>query len=1107
MHATNVGRSRLPLMFASVAMLAALCGCGSAEQRRLAHEAKQLRAQVPGLLHSDQRQALLYAVAAQRIDPTVEGKWLLTSADQDFEGVQRVLEPVDPATLTAIRTATTVIGSDRSGLVRIWDAKSGRLLASRHVGSAIVKFAASQSYDLLASLNAAGKLELWDLNEPRSPLQSMLGRVPDSRRDPVVAIAFAWQDTRLLALTQSGLVYLYDVTAHRRVGVLDLRHASGSLPWSSAGGALRVTAGQVREEPLTNSSYLLMATAQKAVAKIDLGTLRGATLVPQEQFVGTASAVAGGAPGEPVTLCTSRGVALWQEKTHSIEQEWGAPCTGMALEADTLTAASIEGVDAVRMGPEGAEESLDHYAGRPARALTVGPGGPLEIGEDGSISLLEQEETGVNLRINEAETSSIAQFGAEGDLLETYGFSGAEGLMTVPPQAPGTIEGSPLPNRVIRRYLPSRLWWPQGTSARWLIDSAELGSEYVVAGGEDPTGAASVLVWDAKTGRPLRRLTTAQSGPPSSATMEGEIRPAARQVALLPGRHLLAAYSAQQELIVIWSTESWQPVGAVHVGPIAGFSVSPDESQLLAVSLSDEQSYIQAGNRVTRLLFINPESAQIERQVQSPNTELAGYIPEEGAGIVAIQSGGQMRILDGEGHPTRTLSSKLEAGSPKSLAWKPHSQVMAVAVHGGGVQLVDLASGRVSQPLRSPAQAEAVNLSFSPNGALLAAGNSDIYPPESLQPAVPSVWTIDDGDLEQRACRISGGAPSAAQWHAWTGGLRYVRACRATGGQGGASQSGREPIAEPRIALQHAEEIEAISASGARAKIASADPDSAPTKFVWSKGGTLAWLDGDILQLLEESGKSQQVVCACASVAFAGDGPVAVLDGGQSLVDFGRSPARPREVHTAGLPPYGLTIVGVARQGVVVAGSRGYGGATGPSPSSLFLVGRSGRARRLASLRGVVYEPGALSPSGSALAMSEVESSGTCFSLERLVLLEPQSGQVRFPAMPAGVHGPQVRRLGWSSDGRLTAQIAPTDCNGSDEPLKDEPEARLYEEQDGRLLAREPVGYETQHRAGLRAKVQGRVPDVAEGGTLTVTGERGNLLARIPGVSSFSVMP
>ncbi len=139
--------------------------------------------------------------------------------------------------------------------------------------------------------------------------------------------------------------------------------------------------------------------------------------------------------------------------------------------------------------------------------------------------------------------------------------------------------------------------------------------------------------------------------------------------------------------------------------------------------------------------------------------------------------------------------------------------------------------------------------------------------------------------------------------------------------------------------------------------------------------------------------------------------------------------------------------------------------------------------------------------------MSEVESSGTCFAPERLGILDLQSDKVSFPTMPAGVSGPRVRDIGWSNSGHLTAQIAPTDCNGSDQPLKDEPEARLYEEQGSRLLAREPAGYETQRGASVRAVVQGAVPSVAEGGTLTIVGERGNLLARIAKVSSFSVMP
>ncbi len=263
-----------------------------------------------------------------------------------------------------------------------------------------------------------------------------------------------------------------------------------------------------------------------------------------------------------------------------------------------------------------------------------------------------------------------------------------------------------------------------------------------------------------------------------------------------------------------------------------------------------------------------------------------------------------------------------EGGTPQSLAWKPHSQIMAVGIHGGGVRLVDLASGHVSQPLRSPPQAEPVNLSFSPNGALLAAGNSETYPPESVRSAVPSVWTIEDRHLEQRACRISGGTPTAAQWRAWTGGLRYVRACPSPAGHG-AQLRGKALIAGAQLASP----ARRRDRSGLRKRRAGKDRQRRtglrPGDVRLVEGGHACVANGDILHLLEASGKSQEVVCACSSVAFANNGVVAVLSRGQALVGFGHSLAHRSEVQTVGLPPYGLVIVGVAKQGVVVAGSEG----------------------------------------------------------------------------------------------------------------------------------------------------------------------------------------
>jgi WD40 repeat protein len=1098
-------RAGLLLTAASIAVATSLSGCGG-QQRLLAHDAEQLRVQVPALLHGDQRQALLYAAAAQRLDPTTAGSWLLLSTDLGFEGVQRVLEPLDPSTVAAVRTTTAVISADSYGLVRVWDAKSGRLQATRRLKEPIVRFAASESPDLVASLDASGALAVWNLSDPGNPQRSSVGRVPGRGRDPVIALAFASQSTRLLALTRSGLLYVFDVTAGRQVRVLDLASARGQLPWGAAGSTLALTAAEITEDPFTGQTSLLMADAEKSVAETDLQSLRGHTVVPAGQFSGRAVALGGGAGSEAIlAIGTDEGMAFWNPKTRTIDQQATGPSMGLSLEAGTLTTATAEGIDAVQMGSEGPEGSLEAYAGRPARALIGGPGGSVELGQDGSISLLDPAETGIGLPTDGEESTALAQFGAEGDLLETLG-SGedAEGLMTMKPGSPGTYYGSTVPNRVVRRYLPSKQWWAQsGEPDGWRITTVELGSKYVVAGGQDPTGTASVLVWNAKTGRPLHRLTLTQSGLPSSSAAHTTVPPVVTQVALLPGRHLLAAYSTLQELIVLWSTQTWQQVGAIDVGPIADFSVSPDESQLLAVSLSDEQSQLEAGNHVTRLLFASVERARVERRVPSPGTELAGYMPYA-SGIVAIQSGGKIRTLNSAGDPTRTPPTTLEAETPISLAWKPHSQVLAVGIQHEGVRLVDLATRSVSEPLRPPHGAEPAEISFSPDGKLLAAGNTSSqtgYP----QPTTPSIWELDDRHLEQRACRISGGAPTPAEWRSWTRGLRYVSVCPAAPPSKMTTGSGGAPLRDPQVALQHGEAIEAISTKGARAKIGSTEADDASTQFAWSEGGALAWLDDDILHLLGPAGE-HEAVCACSSVAFQGDDAVAISSTGNELVDFNSSLTRHTKLSTTGLPAFGLAIAGVAGKQMIVAGSA-YNGATGPGPSSLYLVSASGHVSEVGNPNGEIYTTGALSPSGTELALRAFENGGACFSQEHLAMLDLRSGRVSLLTMPKGVSMPVVRWVGWSAQGRLLAEVAPNECDGKDAPLKYIPEARVYEARHGTLQPAGSAGYETQSDGAVAATIHGPMPALTRTGTLTVTGGGGRLLAKVPDVSSFSVRP
>lgn len=67
-------------------------------------------------------------------------------------------------------------------------------------------------------------------------------------------------------------------------------------------------------------------------------------------------------------------------------------------------------------------------------------------------------------------------------------------------------------------------------------------------------------------------------------------------------------------------------------------------------------------------------------------------------------------------------------------------------------------------------------MSFSPNGVFLAASNATIAgEPHMARP--PSIWRLDDGTLERRACVLAGGKITRTQWHDWMRSIPFVASC------------------------------------------------------------------------------------------------------------------------------------------------------------------------------------------------------------------------------------------------------------------------------------------------------------------------------------------
>jgi WD40 repeat protein len=1058
---------------------------------------------------------MLYAAAAQQLDTTQEGDWLLLSLDLSFGATQRVLAPIDPATLMALRTSKALLSSDRTGGVQIWDPSSGQLLASRHVRHPLIALAASETPYVIASVDSTGAVALWNLEDPAEPHELAVAGADAQLRRPA-AFGFTADGTQLVALTSSGLLYTFDVAARTRPSVASLRAVSGSVPWSR-GSAIRIAAARLLPEEV-NPGTLLVAVAGEGVARVQLETMHGETVVPGAEIPGTATAVTEApyaAEGKPmVVVATTAGTVYWTAKYHNASFEATGPDVGLALHESTLTVASARGISSYALGQSSIGATAGPFGGRPPRALVEGPGGAVEVGRDGSISLLGGED-GVNLSTSSSEASTIAQFGPEGNLLETAGpANDVQDLVAV---RPGTAHGA-FSNQVVRTYRFSSRWLQEaGIETRgWFIDAGELNSQYVVAGGQDPSGTAVVLVWDAKTGRPLRRLALTESVPPGapSTYTPPSIVP---QVALLPKRHLIAAYSALQELIVLWSTTTWQRVGTIDVGPIGGFSVDPSESTILALSLSDTQSGLDIGNGVTRLQFIGVESAKIESEVSSDDTELAGYEPD--GNIVELQAGSVIRQLTPDAGEEVGQPLELEVTQPKSLAWQPGTNVVAVGLAGGLVRLVDLATGAVSAKLGTPTNEEAVNLSFSPNGHMLVATNGVDEGASGLVAQAPSLWNVGDAQLRRQACALAGGSATRAEWHIWTRAFPYVHVCAALPPAkptrpAGAGLAGRRL----QIAFQHGETIEVAPAHGPAVAVVRGEAATAPVQFAWTAGGTLAWTGQGLLHAVEPGSTPRSAPCACTAVV-GGDGQLVALEtSGKALVRFTPGMAPIARISTPAIGASAPSLLGVAAGQVVLAAP--------PSPQSvgapsvLYTLARDGRWRRLrANPHGGTYLPGAVSPSGTELAMIVFASSSapTCADSEKVAVLNVRSGRLRFPHMPSGLAMSSVRSLEWPARGGLEAAIAPGGCDNAANLPKYEPEATTYLLRGGRFVAGEPAGYDTQHGALVSARMPGPVASGLVSGSLTLSdlgggggsssGTGGGTSLAAGGVLGFSVLP
>jgi hypothetical protein len=1093
---------RSTVAIAALLMLGLLPGCSSTGESRQARIATRIRNRSALLLNSVPRKALLYTLIAQHVDRTDVGYEQLLDGDLAFRGIERILESPD-TTITAIRTKQLVVSASRSsrhtGRLTTWDVENGQPLASIPLASPILRFAGFTTTQAVASIDERGTVSLWDLENPRSPTQFPILKLPLPGAK-ILTLGFTDEASVLDVIARSGTLYELDVASRRLLSVRSLQTTPGVRWPRPSPGAL--TAATVLSEPYSTTASLLLAARRQGIVRVNLATFRSSPVVPSYEIPGTPTEIAEVNLKEPVILIgTSDGVLQWPHKS-STTMEFNGPNAGLLLHENVVTLGNGTGITAARAATTDYALLPSAYHGPPVRSLEAGPGGPLAIGMDGSIELLENEHTGLNLPISTEERSTVANFGPEGNLLETAGpnANDIEDLIAVAPNTAQTEPGVITPNRVVRTYRPSAQWWTPGQTNPhgWFVDAAQLGEHYVVAGGQDPNGTAVVLVWNARSGRPLKRLPLTESGVnPENANQTSEPS-IVSQVALLPRKHLLAAYSSLQELVAIWSTDTWQRVATIAAGPLDDFSVSPDESHLLLLSPSDTQSGLHADNATTQILFASLPSGRIEQHIRDAGAELAGFAPN--GTITQITKGGMINQLSADGRHHIGSTITLEADTPRSIAWAPQGHLVAVGL-SRGVSLVDLTTHSISDPLPPPVEAEPVAVSFSPDGQLLAASNATPVEDRYDAQAMPSIWTIGEHQLTIRACQVAR-MENRAEWRSLTQIEPYPEVCKASTAAllpAGPPVGGALTDHRLEVVYTHGESIGAAASDGTTLTLGSIEKYAMP-QFAWSSKGDLAWIEDGVLHVIPPRSAIHSMPCSCSGVAFNGSDVVTIDADAHALTEFRAGLTDPVRVRLTGPRIQSPTLVALTGGRAIVGGYKGP--PSGDTPSSLFLVTMSGKVRRLAAnVRGSVYRTGVVSPSGRDVAIP-VSVSGMC-APEHIDVLNVINGRLTALTMPSRVQDPAIRSLVWTAAGRLEAVLAPQECAS---PSKYEPEATTYTVKHERLVAPNYAGYDTQRGAMVTATIAGPVKRGEPVGSLTITLPRAKTKI-IRNVESFLVRP
>ena len=954
----------------------------------------------------------------------------------------------------------------------------------------------------LLTADKRGTIALWDLSDPSvlSPRALDTG----AERSPPVFVGFDAKGVLALAAWPDGTIRRWDVASGAAIATLQLRDARGDVPWRHRSHALRVDAAAM--PTVLDDPKLLVATHDGAVSQVDLRTLRGRPLVAPGTIESPVTTLAGSLLTDvSFVATTARSIIVWRNGRRGPTRANAAAPTVARDDgaSDRYYVADGLGVEAVSSNPVDppAVSFLPPPADLPAATIAAtGPGGVAIGHDDGTVSLLDlRTDGGGGIALEPGTERSLARFMPDGLLLTTEGSDAHDvtSLAAVQPGAKDVRTGEP--HRMVRTYRRAASWWPQaaGGAGAWYVNDADATEDMVVAVGPDPTGGASIVVWDARTGRPLKRLPLAtRLVNPTDAPW------IASQVRLLPKKHLLAAYIAAQGTLVLWSTRTWMRVASIPVGTTGGFSVAPDESHVILAGVSDKQADVWTGPHTSHVKLVSLDRRTVDRRFATRDATRAEVAPDGHA--IALAEGDHLRILSPDGRRDLVGPIRLDHPPVTAIAWRPDSRVLAAAT-GDGTVIVDVAARRIATTLRSPSDSSPIALSWSPSGEVLVTtnGTGDDSGP-GYAAARASFWRLDRGSLRERMCRLSAGSLSATQWRSDVGpGIAYQRPCRYAAPRPAAPRPPRDPVV---AFVEEGGVVLVAGADGHAVRIGRFPESWLPTDTLTvAADGTVAWTAEGRLSVLRH-GVLRSWACQCNRVVFDGSTAAAVTTDGSALLTFSDRATAAKRVAFRGLPRHGATLLALHGQDALVAGFDHVQSRNAPATMVALHDGRV-RARRTRPDSWPSSAP-VQSPDRRQVAFRVSPSYGLCHPADSVAIVDVATARLTRPALPADVKDVRsIRSVSWPADSTLSAVLAGPPCNRAGDSFRWVPGGQLLRLEGERFVRTPARDYDIALHPGLTARLTGRVPTSRQRARLVLRRDDGRTTTVATGVTAMRLRP